>query len=876
MVGILSTALLLYFLPQFPCLSPDETTFALSYNGGRIMTEPVTVSLIWFGTGWQESGRETVRNAISSLTPSRYSTRKDSEVPTLGDWWDVVRQYRDGSNVPVTDRVDVGAECFYTGPQLNMTFDQVVEIGQTVFNKTALEGFGGNLNCNRVFEVDENCVYHILFSHTVMFLDEQKQRELLDLCSGKFQLEIFGKMTVNMTWARESQNADDHCSGFIHTGYYGGPPNGDEKIDSLVGYVLETIADEVTDHDGSGWTSNDGTGLTVSSSCISPFEKMKSGPPLYTDEDRKLSFNAVGLNGYRYIIPYIWNQKIKNCALKPSEICSSNAVLLEQPRGHLKGGIVVNHTDGLQPYAPNQKCQWNIQLPNAKFISFNINYLAVAAGSDDHLLICQSHSSTEKCSVIQASNGEFDKKFKVIGSKASIEFTSGDHVPFESRGWELSYTAGLCDGREDVYNRDGTIGYTSSTSFSYVEGLSCQWILHGKPGTLVTLAFTHINISKDLDFLAIYNGTKQQIANFSGSYSGSDFRQMNLTGEVMIAFATQTDKGEGWSAKFHISSPVNRDKNVLLVTVVILAIVASISLALIILAMLKRKRMYKSSMNSVEGLMLIRINTGREENRIGEGPSAIVYRAVSTNVNVVAVKARRDMASQTELEEEILLKSSSHPNIVSLLGYAQDGLRRRYLVFEFMQRGSLSWNLRERGGTLNWEKRLAIALQICSAIQMLHMYTKPPICHGNIKSENILLDEFCNAKLGGFGTANYCISNMRNPELTSEMAEDIWSFGLLLIELLRGELIANRDVYKNFRSRDRINDFVGGQECLDRRLEIPNEKCKIIGLAKVGEIAKWCIGSCCRVEEGTENSPKVGDVLSSLRQVKQLFSSALV
>ncbi|KAK0604379.1 hypothetical protein LWI29_015074 [Acer saccharum] len=876
MVRIFSTALLLYFLPQFPCLSPDETTSGLSYNGGRIMTEPVSVSLIWFGTGWNESGKDAIRNAITSLTPSPY---EDSEVPTLGDWWDVIRQYKDGSDSPVTDRVDVGAECFFTGPELNMTFDQVVEIGQTVFNQTAIEGFGENLSCNRVFEADENSIYHIVFSYTVMFLVGQKQRKMMDMCNGKFQLEIFGNMTVNMTWAREPQKPTDHCSNFI-SGSYVGPPNGNEKIDSLVGYMLAKIAEEVTDRDGSGWNSNDGTGLTVSSYCISPFQKMDSGPPLYTDEDRKISFNAVGLNGYRYIIPYIWNQKIRNCALKSSEMCSSKAILVEHPRGHLKGGIVVNHTDGLQPYAPNQKCQWNIQLPKeAKFISFTINYLAVAQGSDDHLLICQSHSILEKCSVIQLNNGEFNRKFKVLGSRASIEFTSGDHVPFESRGWELSYSAGLCDGREDVYNRDGTIGYASSTSFSYVQGLSCQWILHGKPGTLVSLSFIHINISKDLDFIAIYNGTRQQIANFSGSYSGYDLPQMNLTGEVKIVFATQTDKGEGWSAKYHISSPVNQDKNVLLVIViVVIAIVAvSISLAFIILATLKRKRMYNSSMNSDEGLMLIRVNTRREENRIGEGPSAVVYRAGSTNGNVVAVKARRDIASQTEMEEEILFKTSSHPNIVSLLGYTQDGLSRRYLVFEFMQRGDLSWNLRERGGALNWDKRLTIALQICSAIQMLHMYTKPPIYHGNIASENILLDEFCNAKLGGFGTANYCSSsssNRTNPEPTSEMAEDIWSFGLLLVELLRGDPIMNRGVYKNLGSLDQINELVGGRECLDQRLEIPNDK--IIGLAKFGEIAKWCIGGCCRVEQGSENSPKVVDVLSSLRQVKQLFSSVLV
>lgn len=59
----------------------------------------------------------------------------DSGVPTLGNWWEIIRQYRDNSNKPVTDTVDVGAECFYTGPHLNMTRDQVAEIGSQFLTK---------------------------------------------------------------------------------------------------------------------------------------------------------------------------------------------------------------------------------------------------------------------------------------------------------------------------------------------------------------------------------------------------------------------------------------------------------------------------------------------------------------------------------------------------------------------------------------------------------------------------------------------------------------------------------------------------------------------------------------------------------------------
>lgn len=65
----------------------------------------------------------------------------------MGDWWDVVRQYRDSSNAQVSDKVDVDAERFFTGAELNMTSDKVAQISQAVFNKTAIENFRGNFNC---------------------------------------------------------------------------------------------------------------------------------------------------------------------------------------------------------------------------------------------------------------------------------------------------------------------------------------------------------------------------------------------------------------------------------------------------------------------------------------------------------------------------------------------------------------------------------------------------------------------------------------------------------------------------------------------------------------------------------------------------------
>ena len=153
---------------------------------------------------------------------------------------------------------------------------------------------------------------------------------------------------------------------------------------------------------------------------------------------------------------------------------------------------------------------------------------------------------------------------------------------------------------------------------------------------------------------------------------------MNLTGKVMVAFYTQTDKGNGWSADFYISSPINRNENMLIMIIVVLMIVAaSVFVSFIAVVLLKRKDEHKNKMHSDEGIMLTSLEINAEENRIGEGPSAIVYRAVFTDGRLVATKFLRDTASRKQLEEEILHKLSSHPNIISLLGHAQDRLWRR-------------------------------------------------------------------------------------------------------------------------------------------------------------------------------------------------------
>ena len=107
-----------------------------------------------------------------------------------------------------------------------------------------------------------------------------------------------------------------------------------------------------------------------------------------------------------------------------------------------------------------------------------------------------------------------------------------------------------------------------------------------------------------------------------------------------------------------------------MIIVVLVIVAASVFVTFITAVLLKRKDKHKNKMHSDEGIMLISLEINAEENRIGE------INSVSTAGRLVAIKCLRDTASRTQPEEEILHKLSSHPNIISLLGHAQDRLWR--------------------------------------------------------------------------------------------------------------------------------------------------------------------------------------------------------
>ncbi|KAH6788762.1 Leucine-rich receptor-like protein kinase family protein [Perilla frutescens var. frutescens] len=195
---------------------------------------------------------------------------------------------------------------------------------------------------------------------------------------------------------------------------------------------------------------------------------------------------------------------------------------------------------------------------------------------------------------------------------------------------------------------------------------------------------------------------------------------------------------------------------------------------------------------------------------VGKGACGVVYKAVMADGEVIAVKKlkpRGDGAStDNSFRAEILtLGNIRHKNIVKLYGfcYQQDS---NLILYQYMANGSLGEVLHGDGtaGMLEWNARYRIALGAAEGLCYLHYDCKPQIIHRDIKSNNILLDEYFEAHVGDFGLAklmDFPSSKSMSavagsygyiaPEYayTMKVTEkcDIYSFGVVLLELVTGK-----------------------------------------------------------------------------------------
>ncbi|XBH73451.1 hypothetical protein VPH35_100546 [Triticum aestivum] len=232
-------------------------------------------------------------------------------------------------------------------------------------------------------------------------------------------------------------------------------------------------------------------------------------------------------------------------------------------------------------------------------------------------------------------------------------------------------------------------------------------------------------------------------------------------------------------------------------------------------------------------------NNFAEDTMLGRGGSASVYRGRLTNPDkLVAIKRFNGQASDAEkglFQAEIkAISGLRHRNLVELVGWCNDvGNNHLLLVYELVSQGSLDEHLHGDKSWLSWPKRYRIILDTGCALEYIHKQCNDCVLHGDIKPCNILLDERYQAKITDFGLARLIDHETQqkttqcpagtpgyiDPEFLEtgkrSRESDVYSFGIVLLEIVSGRRPAGSRLLTEVRNRHSRNAIV---EAINPRL----------------------------------------------------------
>ncbi|XP_077221143.1 uncharacterized protein LOC143854899 [Tasmannia lanceolata] len=203
--------------------------------------------------------------------------------------------------------------------------------------------------------------------------------------------------------------------------------------------------------------------------------------------------------------------------------------------------------------------------------------------------------------------------------------------------------------------------------------------------------------------------------------------------------------------------------------------------------------------------------TSSFKDKVGQGGYGSVFKGKLRDGCLVAVKVLSESKGNGEefINEVASISRTSHVNVVSLLGFCSQGLKRA-LIYEFMPNGSLDKFIYaekpRKADPLGWEKLYQITVGIAQGLEYLHRGCNTRILHLDIKPHNILLDQdFC-PKISDFGLAKLCPTKDSTISLVGARGtfgytapeigcrniggvstkSDVYSYGMMVLEIVGG------------------------------------------------------------------------------------------
>ncbi|KAJ4769963.1 Protein kinase family protein [Rhynchospora pubera] len=296
-------------------------------------------------------------------------------------------------------------------------------------------------------------------------------------------------------------------------------------------------------------------------------------------------------------------------------------------------------------------------------------------------------------------------------------------------------------------------------------------------------------------------------------------------------------------------------------------------------------------------------------NLVGRGRFGSVYKGkLEFEVNPVAIKVfnldlRGGLKSFTT--ECDALRNLRHRNLVRVITSCStiNPFRNdfRALVFEYMPNGNLEkWlHPKSTSETLTLAQRICIASDVASSLEYLHDGCGNSIVHCDVKPSNILLDHAMTAHVTDFGIAEFLVCTTEKSKNSSSLsglrgsigyiapeygmggrastAGDVYSFGVLLLEMLTGKRPTD-EIFKeglslpsfvNEAFPERIMEIVDSA-ILGQESEVESEPSDHRNIRSVIQLIK--VALLCTVEL-PKHRIKMRQVASEIAYIWQVFSN---
>lgn len=286
-------------------LVPTPPTI-LSYHQGPLLTQPITLYFLWYG-----SFSPSHKSILSDFASSISSPSLSSSLPSVSSWWSIASSYSDLSHAHVSSSLSLGSQVSLSSPS-----------PPTLLKKTDILSLLLSSLSSKSLPVDSKGVYFIFTADDVPVEDF-----CMNSC-GFHSSTPASAATQNLKLAYAwVGNPGKQCPGYCAWPYalpQFGPqttplvsPNKDVGMEGMVINTAVVLAGVATNPFNTGYFQGDaGAPLEAASACAGAFGKGSyPGYPgsLFTDKKTGASYNAQGANGRLFLLPALWSPASKAC-----------------------------------------------------------------------------------------------------------------------------------------------------------------------------------------------------------------------------------------------------------------------------------------------------------------------------------------------------------------------------------------------------------------------------------------------------------------------------------------------------------------------------------------------------------------------------------